>query len=125
MPAVLQRCAPVFPTTDLARALRHYELLGFRVEAFDGGDYYGFARRDGVEIHLTTVDHHDPATTAACAYVWVDDAQQLHDEWSAAGIGGRLHPPERTDYGLSEGAHVDLDGNLIRFGSPVPPPEAG
>ena len=25
-------------------------------------------------------------------------------------------------YGLREGAHVDPDGNLLRFGSPLPPP---
>ena len=124
VPASLQRCAPVFVTTDLARALSHYERLGFRIEAYDDADYYGFASRDGVELHLATVGSIDHARTTSCAYVWVDDAQQLYDEWSAAGVEGQLRAPEDTGYGLSEGAHVDGDGNLIRFGSPAPPERA-
>ena len=121
----VRRIAPVFVTTDLARALAHYQRLGFTVEAYDGADYYGYASRDGVELHLAKVDRIDPGATTSCAYLWVDDAEALHEEWSAAGVDGRLHPPSRTDYGLDEGAHVDPDGNLIRFGSPALPPRAG
>ena len=125
MPATtLRRIAPVFATTDLARALAHYQRLGFEVEAYDNADSYGYACRDGIEFHLAKVDHLDPLTTTSCAYVWVDDADALHEEWAAAGVGGRLHPPSPTAYGLNEGAHVDPDGNLIRFGSPPVPPRA-
>ena len=35
-----------------------------------------------------------------------------------AGIG-RTGAPVDTVYGLREGAHVDPDGNLLRFGSPL------
>ena len=124
MSTKLRRSAPVFVTTDLGRALAHYERLGFTVEAYENGDAYGYACRDGIEIHLAKVEKVDHATTTSCAYVWVDDAQALHDEWAAAGVTGRLQPPTKTDYGLQEGAHVDLDGNLIRFGSPPLPPRA-
>ena len=117
----LRRSAPVFVTTDLSRALEHYQRLGFTVEAYDNADYYGYARRDGIEIHLAKVDSIDHATTTSCVYLWVDDAAALHAEWAAAGAAGLLHAPSETDYGLDEGAHVDPDGNLIRFGSPVPP----
>lgn len=124
----LRRIAPVFVTTDLARALSHYQRLGFSVEAYDGddagADYYGYARRDGIEIHVAKVDRLDPRTTTSCAYLWVDDADALHAEWAAAQVDGRLQPPSPTGYGLNEGAHVDPDGNLIRFGSPAPPPIA-
>ncbi len=120
----LRRVAPVFVTTDLARALAHYQRLGFVVEAYDGADYYGYACRDGIEIHFAKVDSIDCATTTSCAYLWVDDAAALHSEWSAAGVDGRLVAPTSTAYGLDEGAHVDLDGNLIRFGSPPLPPRA-
>jgi len=120
----LRRVAPVFVTTDLARALNHYERLGFVVEAYEGGDDYGYACRDGIEIHLARVDDVDCRTTTSCAYLWVDDAGALHDEWAAAGVSGRLVPPTPTAYGLEEGAHVDPDGNLIRFGSPPMPPRA-
>ena len=114
----------MFVTTDLARALTHYERLGFAVEAYDNADYYGYACRDGIEIHLAKVDRIDHRTTMSCAYLWVDDAAALHDEWAAAGVDGRLDPPTSTAYGLEEGAHVDPDGNLIRFGSPPLPPRA-
>jgi len=32
-------------------------------------------------------------------------------------IDDRLVPPVDTDYGPVEGAYVDPDGNLLRFGS--------
>jgi hypothetical protein len=124
MNTTLRRSAPVFVTTDLPRALAHYERLGFDVQAYDGGDFYGYASRDGIEIHLAKVREVDLAKNTCCVYVWVDDASALYREWAAASAGGRLEPPVPTDYGLSEGAHVDLDGNLIRFGSPPLPPRA-
>lgn len=124
MPTIVRRSAPVFVTADLKRALDHYERLGFTVEAYENGEHYGYASRDGVEIHLAKVDHVDHATTTSCAYLWVDDANALHDEWARAEIAGRLVPPTGTDYGLQEGAHIDPDGNLIRFGSPPMPPRA-
>ena len=89
----LRRVAPVFVTTDLARALAHYQRLGFVVEAYDGADYYGYACRDGIEIHFAKVGGIDCATTTSCAYLWVDDAAALHSEWSAAGVDGRLVAP--------------------------------
>jgi hypothetical protein len=119
-----RRVAPVFVTTDLARALAHYERLGFVVEAYDSADYYGYACRDGIEIHLAKVDRIDRRTTTSCAYLWVDDAAALHTEWAAAGVEGQLNPPTSTDYGLQEGTHLDPDGNLIRFGSPPMRPRA-
>ena len=120
----LRRVAPVFVTTDLAGALDHYRRLGFSVEAYDSDDYYGYARRDGIEIHFAKVRKINHRTTTSCAYVWVDDAGALYDEWAAAGVAGQLHQPNPTDYGLVEGAHVDPDGNLIRFGSPLQPAAA-
>jgi len=124
MPTTLRRIAPVFITTDLSRALTHYERLGFAVEAYNDGDFYGFACRDGLEIHVAKVPSADPSTNACCAYMWVDDAYELHREWAAAVVEGRLDVPAKTDYGLDEGAHVDPDGNLIRFGSPPVPARA-
>jgi S-adenosyl methyltransferase len=38
---------------------------------------------------------------------------------SRSGVGGHTHPVGPTAYKLREGSHVDPDGNLIRFGSPV------
>ena len=52
------------------------------------------------------------------AYIGVDDADALHAEWLAAGVGETddLFDP---GFGVWEAAHHDPDGNLVRFGSPV------
>ncbi len=111
--------APILPTGDLTAALDHYRRLGFAVSPYEGGGY-GFVRRGRVWLHLSEGEGHDPLTTDSAAYLYVADADALHAEWSGAGVGGRLVAPTDTPYGLREGAHVDPDGNLLRFGSWLP-----
>jgi len=113
-PVVLRSVAPVFSTSDVARWLEHYSALGFEVEAHD--EEYGFARMGDVALHVSLNADHDPRTTAGCAYLEVGDAVAVWQAWSTVG-GGRNVKPVGTDYGLSEGAHIDLDGNLLRYGS--------
>jgi hypothetical protein len=97
--------------------LAHYRRLGFTTRAYDGGGY-GYAVRDGIEIHLGVVndDGHIPR---ANAYLWVDDADVLAGEWASAGV--TVNPPQDTEWRQREGAVVDPDGNVIRFGSPLRP----
>jgi DNA-binding MarR family transcriptional regulator len=115
-PRQLRRFSPIFPVGDLAAALAHYAALGFRTDD-GGGEAYGFAARDGVELHLHASHYHAPKGSA---YLYVRDADALYEEWSQPGIGGRTDPAGPTGYGLREGSHTDPDGNLIRFGSPMP-----
>ncbi|MGH9228988.1 MAG: ankyrin repeat domain-containing protein [Acidimicrobiales bacterium] len=119
----LRRAVPILATSDIGRAVDHYAALGFETEVWAGGGY-GFATRDGVEIHLAQVDGHDPDSSIVSCYLYVDDAEALHAEWSSAGAG-RHGPLTDTDYGLREGHHVDPDGNLVRYGSPLPDPGPG
>ena len=119
----LASVAPVLPVRDLHAALAHYRELGFEVRAYGGGAAYGYALRGEVQLHLAQVEGLDPATSMSAAYLYVDDADVLAAEWGAPGIRGRRVPPVDTDYGLREGAHVDPDGNLLRFGSPLAPPD--
>ena len=116
-PTPPERAVPILPVRDLVEAIRHYERLGFEVRSYDDG--YAFAARGAVQLHLTEVDGLDPATSNVAAYLYVDDADALFAHWQASGAHGRLHPPRDTGYGLREGAHVDPDGNLLRFGSPL------
>ena len=109
------RVSPIFPVTDLRRALEHYAALGCEVSTHDEG--YGFAALAGVELHLVVTEGHDPLRTAAAAYLHVPDADALAARWAEV---ERTSAPIDTDYGLREGAHVDPDGNLLRFGSPLP-----
>lgn len=107
--------SPIFPVSDLPRALAHYAALGWEVSRHDEG--YGFAAWAGVELHLVITEEHDPLRTAAAAYLHVPDADALAARWAGT---GRTTAPVNTGYGLREGAHVDPDGNLLRFGSPLP-----
>jgi DNA-binding MarR family transcriptional regulator/predicted enzyme related to lactoylglutathione lyase len=107
--------SPIFPVRDMAAALSHYASLGFTSFAYEGSADYGFANRDGLSLHLALEPGHDPGST----YLSVRDADALFDEWSQPGIGGVTRPVEPMPYGLREGSHVDPDGNVIRFGSPI------
>ena len=112
-----QRVAPLFPVRDLPAALAHYSQLGFSTRVYAGGGY-GFAVADGVEIHLGVVSDRTEHGHAS-AYLFVDDADAVAATWQAAGV--EVHPPQDTEWGQREGAVVDPDGNVIRFGSPMPP----
>ena len=112
------RVSPIFPVSDLQRALDHYAALGCSVSTHD--DTYGFAARAGIELHLAVVADHDPLRTAAAAYLHVPDADALAAEWAPV---DRTGAPVDTDHGLREGWHIDPDGNLLRFGSPLASPQ--
>jgi DNA-binding MarR family transcriptional regulator len=114
----LRRFSPIFPVRDLGAALAHYGTLGFSTHAWGDSDDYGFADRDGAGLHLAA-DPGQDRTHPGSAYLYVRDAQALYEEWSRPGIAGHTHPAEPTPYKLLEGSHVDPDGNLIRFGSPM------
>jgi catechol 2,3-dioxygenase-like lactoylglutathione lyase family enzyme len=113
------RLSPVFPVRDLAQAIEHYRKLGFQVRRYEGPDLYAFASRDGIELHLTQVSGLKPRKNMSAVYLYVDDADALYHEWSQAELDGRLIEPSDTSYGLREGACLDRDANLIRFGSSI------
>jgi predicted enzyme related to lactoylglutathione lyase len=108
-----KRIAPIFAVRDLQVALAHYELLGFATREYKSGGY-GFAVLATVKIHLGVTQE---TRANASAYLFVEDADELARSWQAAGV--EVHMPEDTEWGQHEGAHVDPDGNLIRFGSPI------
>ncbi len=109
--------AAVLPVRDLDAALDHYRTLGFEVHPYDNG--YGYAVRGAADFHLSVRRGLDPRTNASAVYLYVDDAEALFAEWRATGVEGQFFEPHDTDYGLREAAHIDLDGNLLRFGSPL------
>jgi hypothetical protein len=106
--------APILPTTDMARMQAQYEALGFAVKVHAPG--YGTASRDGFNLHFELVEA--PVGPGAL-YLAVSDADALHAEWARAGVGELtdLHDP---GFGVWEAALVDADGNILRFGSPLP-----
>ena len=76
----------------------------------------GTASNSTYSLTTTTRTSH---LTIRGGYLYVHDADALYEEWSRPGIGGETLPVCSTPYKLREGAHVDPDGNLIRFGSPM------
>jgi DNA-binding MarR family transcriptional regulator len=115
----LRRFSPIFPVRDLAAALAHYSALGFDTFAFEDGGDYGFANREGTGLQLAADPSHEPADRGGSAYLFVRDADALFQEWTRPGVGGTTRAVAPTEYDLREGSHVDPDGNLIRFGSPI------
>ncbi|RUP04895.1 MAG: VOC family protein [Mycobacterium sp.] len=112
--------AAIVPVRDLDAALARYRRLGFNARGYAGPERYGFVDRGPVQMHLTEWAEHDPLTTSSSVYFYVSDADALYAEWKAlADLGGRLHPPHDTPYGLREFAYVDPDGTLHRVGSPL------
>ncbi|MGJ9401824.1 bleomycin resistance protein [Arthrobacter sp. KK5.5] len=117
--AILETSATVFPVLDIDRAMAHYALLGFDVTGYDGDEAYAMARRDGISIHLWEAPALEPEGNFASVFVTVDDADGLSTEWRGAtadiAYDAPTSKPVDTEYGLREAAHVDPDGNLIRF----------
>lgn len=111
---MFRRTSPILPVRDVEAALAFYARMGFDVRRYAPAPY-GFASRDGVELHLGQAPENDPSM--ASAYVYVDDAEAVAAEWRAA--GAEVHGPQDTEWGQHEGALVDPDGNIIRFGSPI------
>jgi len=117
VPFVSIRVAPIFPVSDLRAALAFYQRLGFEVRPWRGGGY-GFVTLDDVEIHLgVEPDLAARADRHATAYLFVEDADALAQTWLAAGADVRS--PQDTEWGQHEGALIDPDGNVIRFGSAI------
>jgi glyoxalase/bleomycin resistance protein/dioxygenase superfamily protein len=107
---------PIFVVTDMSRSRNHYTKMGFTITAHD--ETYAFAERDGLlSIHLALANDDRPAP--ATLYLHCDDADVVAREWRLAGL--HVDDPTDMDYGRREGAHTDPDGNVIRFGSPIPP----
>ena len=88
MEATFNDVAPVVPVRNLQVALERYRKLGFAVSAYGHGTGYGYAKRDGVEIHISEWDEHDPKRTASVVYLFVSDADAVRHQWVAAGVEG-------------------------------------
>ena len=120
MEATFNDVAPVVPVRNLQVALERYRKLGFAVSAYGHGTGYGYAKRDGVEIHISEWDEHDPKRTASVVYLFVSDADAVRHQWVAAGVEGRIGEMFDAEWGKREFAYTDPDGTLHRVGSPLP-----
>lgn len=102
---------PILISTDTRRAAKYYEKLGFTVANYAG---YIICRRDGAEIHVSTIDE-IPEDQVAAAYIRVDNLDDWYQAFSSAVEG--IEPPQDTDWGMREFYLVDEDQNLIKIGA--------
>jgi catechol 2,3-dioxygenase-like lactoylglutathione lyase family enzyme len=112
---------PIMPSADLDRTIGFWRPIGFEVvERFDG---YLVTHADGVELHFTVDAGRDVSggvvgPRPGSAFVHVQDALALWKRLRSADVVS-IGPVEEHDYGLREFVVTDLDGNRVRFGSPV------
>jgi uncharacterized glyoxalase superfamily protein PhnB len=121
--AQLQRCVPTFRVRDANAACAYFcDALGFTKDwehRFEPGfPLFVSVSRDGVALHLS--EHASDGPLAVKVYIYVHDAQALHDEARARGarIVAELC---RQPYDVLEFSVEDPDGNVIRFGTPLAP----
>jgi hypothetical protein len=121
-----ERAVPILPSRDLGETLAFYERLGFENRGAPPEEWnYLIIGRGDIWLHFLGMPEIDPLTTIASCYLFVDDADALHEAWrdvieADPSSGSRVEEPMNTDYGLREFAVVDRSGNLIRVGSFLP-----
>ena len=114
----------VLAVNDLERTTKYFrDALGFKVQWEDRSDWQ-LVCSGTVSIML---GHCPDALRAAAtgdhsyfAYLHVDDAQALHDEWAARGAIV-LHPPVERDWGMREFAVGTPDGHRLMVGQVLRP----
>lgn len=117
----LRSSIPTFRVKDARAAEAFYrEKLGFSTSwAHDpGNEYPVFLEmvRDNVALHLS--EHDGDGPVGVSIYVNVTDALALHDAFLAAGAEV-AEPPQNSGWGEVVFSLPDLDGDTLRFGSPI------
>ena len=89
--------------SDVARAVDHYQRLGFATEYVDNSD--PFALRNNMTIHLAHIDTSDRSETSPTIFcMWM---MSIHRRESVAKSGMAVDGPTDPDYGIREAWHVD------------------
>lgn len=103
---------PILSVADMTASVRYYvDVLGFQ-NADWGSDHFTAVTRDRACIYLCLGSQGKPGTWA---WVGVEDAELLYQEYQASGARIR-HPPRNYPWALE--LHVeDPDGHVLRFGS--------
>lgn len=114
---------PVLPSRSLHRTVAFYARLGFS-GALLAHDTYAILTRGALELHFFPHPMLDPADCYAGAYMRVADVDGLQAAMATARLPGtgipRMEPVEDKPWGMREFALIDEDGNLVKFGRPLP-----
>lgn len=122
------RVAPILGVADVAAAVRYYtDTLGFELRGpvfggvGDEGPVYAIVWRGDASLHLQIRRGERPEdareSIESDAYVYVDDADALFEEYRARGVEF-LRPLQTEPYGLRDFTIVDPFGHRVVFGAP-------
>jgi uncharacterized glyoxalase superfamily protein PhnB len=116
--------APVLLAPDVAEAIGYYrDVLGFEATPYEvEPTAYGYAWRDGCNIHIAHADHCRPNSDLVVdlfdVYVWVDDVDAVHRDLVERGANV-IHPPIEREYRQREIRVRDLNGYILGIGQPL------
>jgi predicted enzyme related to lactoylglutathione lyase len=103
---------PILRVENMEASVRFYvDLLGFKNASWGTAEFTG-VNRDQAGIYLCCGGQ---GAGRAWAWIGVDDAEKLHEQYKARGVTIRL-PPTNCPWAL-EMQIEDLDGNVLRIGS--------
>jgi predicted enzyme related to lactoylglutathione lyase len=122
------RSMPVLQVRDVAHSLAFYERLGFSSHgAWGEPPLFAIVQRGDVTLALDKAQQDGPIPTNQwwAAYIYVDDAKALREEFATLDLPEltEMHFPD--EYGCIDFDVVDPDGHRIAFGQslyPVPGP---
>ncbi len=114
-----RRAMPVIEVSDVARAAAFWERAGFSCHGLWGDPAeFAITQRGDVTLGLSRMDQSVPAPRnhGWCAYIYVDDIDALHAEFTAEGLSPSMIR-RNEDYGCDDFDLRDPDGHLVAFGS--------
>jgi len=125
------RTAPVFLVRNVVKAAAYYRnVLGFDFDKFWGcPPCFCMPGRDDIIIMISEApagyefkpnSKSDPEGHSWSAYIWVNDAESLFEEFKSKGAQIAYEPLIKEEYGMKEFAVRDLDGHVIAFGQDWP-----
>lgn len=109
---------PILPMRNPAETRAFYERLGFIcAHEQEPPDSFLFMIRNGIQLQFFEVPGIDGSIKDHSCYLYVDDLHATYRAFEAAKVG-KLMPIENKPWGSPEFVLIDVNGNLIRVGSP-------
>lgn len=115
----LESVQPVLMSRDVARSVRFYQAIGFRLAGQDSDDAPRYARvvRDGVELHLQwhdSAEWNHPNDRPTYRFP-VSDVDGLHQQLLEVEEAGDMTDVMETPWGTREFHLRDPDRNGLQF----------